>query len=130
MKFKYKFFEGKFLPIIIFKLKGKTELVEARAYIDTGASYSLFHADMAEILGLKLEEGIKHEFIVGDGDILKVYLHKVKMSLAGKKFIVTVGFSKEIGVGFNILGRKDIFDKFKICFDERNKEIDFMPNDI
>ena len=98
-----------------------------RAYVDTGASYSLFHAKVAEILGLDVEKGILYELVVGDGDILKVYLHSVTISLAGKEFKVTIGFSKNIGVGFNILGRKDIFDKFNICFNDKDKEISFTP---
>ena len=125
MKFSYRFYEGKFLPIIPISLTANGRLIQMRAYVDTGASYSLFHAKVAEILGLDLEKGILYELIVGDGDTLQVYLHSVAISLAGKEFKVMIGFSKNIGVGFNILGRKDIFDKFVICFNEQNKEINF-----
>ena len=127
MKFSYRFYEGKFLPIIPISLTENGKLIQMRAYVDTGASYSLFHAKVAEILGLDVEKGILYELVVGDGDILKVYLHSVTISLAGKEFKVTIGFSKNIGVGFNILGRKDIFDKFNICFNDKDKEISFTP---
>ena len=129
MKFSYRFYEGKFLPIIPISLTENGKLIQMRAYVDTGASYSLFHAKVAEILGLDVEKGILYELVVGDGDILKVYLHSVTISLAGKEFKVTIGFSKNIGVGFNILGRKDIFDKFIICFNEKDKEISFTPRE-
>jgi hypothetical protein len=73
MKFKYRFYEGCFLPMVPVKLFGKeNRLVEVKAYIDTGASYSLFHSEVAKILGLDLEKGRKHELVVGDGDSLKV----------------------------------------------------------
>ena len=127
MKFSYRFYEGKFLPIIPISLTENGKLIQMRAYVDTGASYSLFHAKVAEILGLDVEKGILYELVVGDGDILKAYLHSVTISLAGKEFKVTIGFSKNIGVGFNILGRKDIFDKFNICFNDKDKEISFTP---
>jgi hypothetical protein len=39
---------------------------------------------------------------------------------------VEVGFSEKLGVGFNLLGRKDIFDVFKICFDESKKIVTFQ----
>ena len=126
MKFSYRFYEGKFLPIIPISLTENGKLIQMRAYVDTGASYSLFHAKVVEILGLDVE-GILYELVVGDGDILKVYLHSVTVSLVGKEFKVMIGFSKNIGVGFNILGRKDIFDKFNICFNDKDKEISFTP---
>ncbi len=128
MKFKYQYFEGKFLPIVPIKLKGKTEWLETMAFVDTGASYSLFHADIATILGLDLESGAKWEMVVGDGDILVAYLHKVLVSIAGEEFVATIGLSKELGVGFYIIGRKDIFDKFIVSFNEKEKQIEFKPN--
>lgn len=90
MRFNYQYFEGKFLPIITLKLKGKEEWVEFKAFIDTGASYCLFHADVAEVLGIKLEEGQKEEMTLGDGDILEVYVHNFTISIAGKEFCAKI----------------------------------------
>ncbi len=70
MKYPYLFQEGKFLPLIPLKLRGVKEWVEFRAYIDTGAIYSLFHADV---------------------------------------------------------GRRDVFEKFTICFHEKEKYVEFTP---
>lgn len=129
MKYKYQFFDGEFLPIIPLKLKGKTETIEVKTYIDTGASYCLFHADIAEILGLILEEGTTTEMVLGDGNILKVYLHHIPITIAEREFTAIVGFSKGLGIRFNITGRKGIFDKFRVCFNERDKEIEFIPHE-
>ena len=128
MNFKYCYFEGKFLPIVPIKLKGKAEWLETMAFIDTGASYSLFHADIATILGINLEDGVKWEMVVGDGNILVAYLHKVPVSIAGKEFVATIGFSKGLGVGFYIIGRKDIFEKFIVIFNEKEKQAEFRPS--
>ena len=127
MKFEYQFAEGRFLPIITIKLKGNYGWVNSTAYLDTGASYSLFHTDVAEILGIPLEKGELNEMTVGDGNTLKVYLHKLKVQIAGEEFVATIGFSKGIGTGFNIVGIKDIFDKFIICFHQKEKYIEFTP---
>lgn len=128
MKYKYPFFDGEFLPIIPLKLTSKTEAIEVKAYIDTGASYCLFHADIAEILGLTLEEGTITEMVLGDGNILKVYLHQIPIKIAERELTALVGFSKGLGIKFNIIGRKGIFDKFKVCFNERDKEVEFIPH--
>lgn len=127
MKFDYLFFEGKFLPIAPLKIKGKGDWVEFKAFIDTGASYCLFHADEAEVLGIDLEQGEKDEMVVGDGNILVVYIHLLPVSIAGKEFQVKIGFSKGIGVNLDIIGRKDIFDRFIICFDEQGRVVTFTP---
>ncbi len=127
MKFEYQFAEGRFLPIVTIKLQGKQGGINSTAYLDTGASYSLFHTDIAEILGIQLEKGELSEMTVGDGDTLKVYLHKLKVQIADKEFFAMIGFSKGIGIGigFNIGGIKDIFDRFIICFHQKEKYVEF-----
>lgn len=108
-------------------MKGISEWIKFKAYIDTGASFCLFHADVAEVLGIKLEEGEKREMILGDGDSIAVYVHQVKVLLAGKEFIASIGFSKDLKIHFYILGRQDIFEHFVICFHEKEKMIEFTP---
>ncbi len=128
MKYRYQFFNGEFLPVVNIALKSKKNTVELKAFIDTGASYCLVHADVTEILGIDLETGEKTEMILGDGNILTVYLHEIEVSVGGVEFKARVGFSKGLGIGFDIIGRKGIFDKFKVCFNERDKEIEFIPH--
>jgi len=127
MKYEYQFAEGRFLPIITIKLQGKNGWINSTAYLDTGASYSLFHTDIAEILGIPIEKGELSEMTVGDGNTLKVYLHKIKVQIADEEFFATIGFSKGIGIGFNIVGTRDIFDKFIICFHQKERYIQFTP---
>ena len=42
-----------------------------------------------------------------------------------EKFEAGIGFSKQLDIGFNIIGREDIFERFKVCFDEKEKVIEF-----
>ena len=125
MKYEYIYFEGKFLPIVPLKIKSKEEWIEFKVFIDTGASYCLLHADIAEILGINLEKGQQDEMVVGDGNKILVYIHTLTVSIAEKEFQARVGFTKGIGVNLDILGRKDIFDKFVVCFNEKEKTITF-----
>ncbi|MDP3640587.1 MAG: aspartyl protease family protein [Nanoarchaeota archaeon] len=127
MKYPYQYSDGIFLPLVAIKIKGKLEWVEFKAFVDTGASYSLFHADVAEILGLELEKGESREMVLGDGDLLKVFVHKIKVALAGKEFLASIGFSREVGIGFYIIGRKDLFDKFLVIFNEKERWVEFKP---
>ena len=127
MRFKYVFDSGKFLPIIPIKLRGNEDWIEFNGYIDTGASFCLFHADVAGILGINLESGEKREMILGDGDSMVVYIHKVPVLLADKEFIASIGFSRDLKIHFYIIGREDLFNQFIICFHEKEKMIEFTP---
>ncbi|MCD6456468.1 MAG: hypothetical protein J7K81_06740 [Methanophagales archaeon] len=63
---------------------------------------------------------------VGDGSLIKVYIHDVRVRIADKEFEVAVGFSRHLGIGFNVIGRLNIFERFTICFDESEKRIGFF----
>ena len=79
------------------------------------------------MLGLVLEEGELTEMTVGDGNHIQVYLHILTINLAGKEFRARLGFSKGLGIGFYIMGRKDIFDQFVLCFHEKEKYVEISP---
>ena len=53
-----------------------------------------------------------------NGGFIPVYLHDIEVQMGAERFIAKVGFSEKLGVGFNLLGRAGIFDRFKICFQE------------
>ena len=116
MKFPYKKLAGRLLPIVPIEVKGK-EWVSYDTHVDSGAGYSIFHSDVAEDLEISLEDGDKVYITVGDGSQIIAYLHKILVRIADQKFKVTIGFSERLGIGFNIIGQEDIFDRFKICFD-------------
>lgn len=107
-----------FAPIVPIKMLGEEGWIDFEAYIDSGASYSIFKSDRAEILGIDYKRGQEVFLTVGDGGLLKVYIHRLKVELANKSFIAHVGFSSQLGIGFNLLGRKSFFEHFRICFDD------------
>ena len=127
IKFPYIQFRGKLVPVVPIKFKAGEEWVELKAYVDSGASYSIFHSSIVEILNLELEKGRKAYVTVGDGSQIIVYLHKIIVRIAELEFDATIGFSRHLGIGFNIIGRLDIFDRFRVCFDESEKVVEFHP---
>lgn len=52
---------------------------------------------------------------------ITVFKHQVQVKLVEQEFMAIIGFSKNLGIGFNILGRESFFDRFVFCFDEKNK---------
>ena len=81
--------------------------------------------DIAEVLSINAEEGKKEFVKIGDGSFIEVFTFKIPVELAEKEFEAKIGFSRSLGVGFNIIGRQDIFDKFRVCFDDAEKFMDF-----
>jgi len=65
---------------------------------------------------------------VGDGSFIPVYLHDLEMQLGAERFVSKVGFSDKLGVAFNLLGRRTVFDRFKICFLESERVLTFEPS--
>jgi predicted aspartyl protease len=114
------------VPIIGIGLKHGNSWYPVEVYVDSGATYSVLHERVAERMGLKIREGKRTYVEVGDGGLIAVYLHEMEMQLGDEIFTATVGFSDKLGVGFNLLGRKSIFERFKICFDEKQKIVTFQ----
>lgn len=125
MKFPYLEFEGKYLPMISIKIKGM-EWVEFKAFVDSGAGYSIFRASAAEILGLDMEKGSKEFVKIGDGSFIEVFTFKLPVSIIDNEFEAKIGFSHGLGIGFHIIGRQDVFERFKVCFDESEKTVEFF----
>jgi hypothetical protein len=128
MRFPYIQERSKFLPIISLQIKSKIKIdwITFDAFVDSGASYSIFKAEIGDILGLEMEKGNKILITVGDGSLIVVYLHRLIIQIGDEKFEAEIGFSKQLGIGFNIIGRKDIFERFKVCFDEKEKVVEFI----
>lgn len=120
MKYPYIPFKNRCLPIIPLELKG-SDWVEFNAYVDSDASYSVFHSDIAEILEHRYEQGEKTYITVGNGSLITVFKHQLPVRINEQEFIASIGFSKNLGIGFNILGRESFFDRFIFCFDDKNK---------
>jgi hypothetical protein len=129
MNFPYIFLEDRYLPIVPIELKGM-EWIELHALVDCGASYSIFHADIADILGINYRIGEKTYMTVGDGAQIPVYSHNIDVRFNEKEFTAKIGFSSKLGIGFDILGREGFFDRFIICFDDRKKILKVLDSDM
>lgn len=113
--------EGFFPAIPLIASVGKND-VKMQALIDSGATISVFKHEIAQELGLTIEKG--EEVILGGvGGRIKGYIHKLEVTIAGIKFLCPVVFSREYLVSFNLLGRDVFFEKFKIIFDEKKKQV-------
>lgn len=96
-------------------------------YLDSGARYSVFHIDVAEILGIDIYKGREIALTVGDGAKIESFIHKLPVIFAKKKLIAEISFSPSLGIGSNILGMKSLFDNFRICFNNKKQQVEVEP---
>jgi hypothetical protein len=99
--------------------------LQSEAYLDSGAFYSIFKMSVAAELGLDdVSRARKRMFMVADGSFIPAKLVKLPIEIAGRRRIA-VAFSDRLNIGFNLLGRKDVFEGFdEIIFREARREIE------
>ena len=75
IEFDYVLHKGYFAPMIPLKLKGKLDWFEAWAFVDSGATYSIFHPKELTGTGLEYPCGERRMMVVGDGSFIPVYFY-------------------------------------------------------
>lgn len=110
--FPYKLLYRRWLPIIPVLLTWRGLSLRSEAYLDSGAFYSIFKIGVAAQLGLDLSRAKERMFVVADGSFIPARIMKVPIEIGGKRKIADIAFSDRLNIGFNLLGRKDVFDAF------------------
>ena len=128
VEFKYSKYKNHYLPIIPILIKGSSLWHEVRVFVDSGATYTVLEYREIERLNIKLGND-KMYVKVGDGGYIAVNIVTLPIRIGDFEFKAKIGFSKDLGVGFNILGRKNIFEKFTVCLNDKNGIIKFITND-
>lgn len=94
-------------------------------YIDSGADISMIPLRFGRSLGFKQEEGDTIREIKGvSGVSIPYILKKVILVLNSKRLEIRVAWALVEEVP-TLMGRMDIFDEFRVVFDERRGWIDF-----
>lgn len=79
-------------------------VVDAEAKIDTGSQYCIFRREVAEELGLEVNDGLPLKFSSLAGT-LTAYGHRVIIQFLDLAFEATVFFADDYGLTRNLLGR-------------------------
>lgn len=88
-------------------------------YIDSGADITLLPHSVGKLIGLEEQSGERPDKIYGVGDSsVEVFIRRVSMKIGKKQFSARVAWSTAEDVPL-LLGRLDVFRRFRIVFDER-----------
>ena len=110
---------GRYAPIVYLQAWTGNRWLYLQAYVDSGASWSVFHVDVAQLLGIKLNAAKRRYVSLSNGNVLPVYLARIKVRFAGSEFTVPAGFSDALHMGFNLMGRAGFFSRFSMTFNDR-----------
>jgi hypothetical protein len=111
--------QGRYAPIVYLQVWTGNRWLYLQAYVDSGASWSVFHLDVAQLLGINLKRAKRRYVALGNGSVLPIYLQHIKVRFAGAEFSVPAGFSDALRMGFNLMGRAGFFTRFAVSFNDR-----------
>ena len=122
LEFPYVLKRDKYYPIIDIVLTKDNNSIKTDAIVDSGAILSIFQGNIAEYLGLEIEDG-KEQLFQGIGGKITGYMHSIKVKIDSAEFPCRIAFSNELAMSLNIIGRESFFDRFRITFDEKIKKL-------
>ncbi len=113
-------------PIIAIPVLTKHGYQHFEFLVDSGADCTIVPLSFAEVLNLDILRARIIPFRGIEGSPVITYIEKITLKLTKKPINVICAFSSNEQTPF-ILGRKDIFTKFNIFFDNKKKLIRFIP---
>jgi len=111
-------------PVAHAVLKVGSFIIEIPLYIDSGADISLIPLGLGEALGFRQNSSQIREIKGVSGGKVPYIIKKVKIYLGGTEIEARIAWALTEEVP-PLLGRLDIFDRFKIIFDEQRKVVEF-----
>ena len=115
-----------FKPIIPVKISVGKKSLRYAALIDSGADFCIFHAEIADALGIDIQSGTDIEFAgIQEAGPAKAFLHTVTLTVDDVEFQTSVGFSYHLApYAYGMLGQKGFFDRFSVNFELSKGEIE------
>lgn len=117
--------ESVLLPV---SLRVGSEQVRMAASIDTGASFCMFGAEIAEALGLTLDRGAHMRFRTANS-VFEAFGHEVEISVLGVVTNAMVYFFADPAIEKNVLGRTGWLDRVRVGLVHHDSKVYLAPYD-
>lgn len=127
MRFTYTRFRGGSAPIIPIQVRGRHRWHKVWVYVDSGASFSVLRPEDAQRLGVKELLGQRVKIRTSGGRTLGLKLYRMAARVGDWRGLVTFGVPQGFDLDFNLLGRKEIFEHFAVCFHEAQGWVSLRP---
>lgn len=127
LRFRYKPFRREQSPIIPVGIKLGDAWQRVDCYVDSGATYTVLQAKLAERANFDYRSDQQIYLQVGSGSLIRVFLHDLEVQIGTERFINKIDFSDQMEIPLSVLGKVGIFDRFIICFNQSERTITFEP---
>lgn len=112
-------------PVIPIWLINGGKRIGYHAIIDSGADLCIFHAEIGELVGIKVESGKMLNYYGISSQRLTAYFHDIKIEVGGYVFDCCAGFSRDISnLPYGLLGQFGFFNLFDVHFDYQKGKIE------
>lgn len=126
--FSYKRYRNGMAPIIPIMVLAKKRWRKTWAYVDSGAAYSMPTVSEAKRLGLMRIKARRVAVTTSGGRTQAISLHRLWVKLGRTRLSITFGVPRGFDIDFNLFGRKDLFQKYQITFDDAHAVRTFIPH--
>ncbi len=113
-------------PVIPVHVTSK-QRVAYEALVDSGADYSIFHAEIGEAIGLEARKGRRTIFAGVSGVAQEGFRHSVTIEVGTWRLPCSVVFAYGLKIPYGILGQAEWFDWFVVTFDRGAGWLDLKP---
>ena len=114
-------------PMIPVVLSHGEQATEVYAIIDSGADTTIFSDEIAQLLGLRVRDGIRETFVGTSGRPQVVHYHDLTIGFrsgeAEKAYEARVGFSRLPADVAGLLGQIGFLDRFSVTLNQPRQEI-------
>jgi Aspartyl protease len=117
--------ESVVLPVV---LRAGLNEVRVAASVDTGASFCMFGAEIADALGLDLTNGIRRRFRTANS-VFDAYGHGVELHVLGLATHSLIYFFADPMIDRNVLGRTGWLDRVRLGLIHHDNKIYLAPYD-
>ena len=93
--------------------------------MDSGAAYSILTLANAKRLGLLRIKARHITVTTSGGRTARVSLHRLWARLGKERLSVTFGVPRGFDLDFNLLGRRDLFNRYIVTFDDAKGIVSF-----
>ena len=126
IRFSYRRYRGGMAPVIPVRLLAGHRWRRVLAYVDSGAAYSILRVTEAKRLGLLKIRARRIAVSTSGGHVYGISLHRLWMKVGDDRLSVTFGVPRGFDVEFNLLGRRDLFHRYQVCFDDSKGTLTFF----
>lgn len=133
MKFNYKRYSNNVLrPVIPITIEVDSNTITYEVLVDSGADLCIFHAEIADLLGIKLTEGTPQEVFGVGGKASIYYLHMITINVGGWKYKIKAGFMPNVSgnvMHYGLVGQRGFFENFIVKFDLQKEEVEIKTRE-